>query len=258
MGEMQQNNNKNRSDILLFDASSGISGDMAAAALLDLCEDREFIQTVMAPFESLGYFYLCETVEKSGKTCLNTWVKRSEGILEEDHHTWKEILDVIGTADLSEGARALAVSIYERIAAAETSVHNTAREQLHFHEVGSMASILNVIAFAAAYDHLGITHAYVPCLYEGTGTIQCAHGTMQVPVPAVRALLEESYIPLFIKEEAHGEIMTPTGCACVLSAANELKMPEVYKVIKTGYGAGKRNTGLAGYLKVSLAEIKKD
>ena len=219
MGTMQQENDKNKTRTLIFDASSGISGDMAAAALLDLCEDRTFLHTIMVPLEPLGYSYCYETIVKAGQKCLNTWVEKRDGIEEEDHHTWSEIQKVIDTADLSDRARLLAKSIYERIAEAECTVHNTPKGQLHFHEVGSMASIMNVIAFGAAYDYLGIQQANVTCLYEGTGTVDCAHGTMSVPVPAVKELLSQANMPYEIRKEAHGEIMTPTGCACVLSIA---------------------------------------
>ena len=258
MGAMQQKNNIPETRILIFDASSGVSGDMAAAALLDLCEDPAFIHTVMAPLQPLGYSYCYETVEKAGQKCLNTRVIKKDGIAEEDHHTWNEIQQVIDTADLSDGARALALSVYDRIAEAECKVHNRTRDQIHFHEVGSMASILNVIAFAAAYDHLGIQKAYVHCLYEGTGTVDCAHGTMNVPVPAVKQLLKQAAMPYEIRQEAHGEIMTPTGCACVLSVAASQPLPAGVHAVKTGYGAGKRDTGLAGYLKVTLAEMEQE
>lgn len=255
---MQQKNDRPTMKILIFDASSGVSGDMTAAALLDLCEDKTFLQTVMAPLEPLGYTYCYETVEKAGVKCLNTRVIKKDGIEEEDHHTWSEIQQVIDTADLNDGARALAISVYDRIAEAECAVHGTTKERIHFHEVGSMASIMNVIAFAAAYDHLGIQKAYVPCLYEGNGTVDCAHGTMDVPVPAVKQLLKQADMSYEIREEARGEIMTPTGCACVLSVTTSQSLPAVVYMVKTGYGAGKRDTGLTGYLKVTLAEMEQE
>ena len=156
-------------------------------------------------------------------------------------------------ADVTPAAKALAERIYQRIAKAESAVHGVPISKVHFHEVGSMNAVLNVIAFAAAYDHLGVQGAFVPSFYEGTGTVHCSHGDMQVPVPAVRSLLEQTNVPLTIYEEVNGEILTPTGCACLSEVCVGTAIPEG-SILQKGYGAGKRETGLSGILAVKLLE----
>ena len=237
---------------LIFDASSGVSGDMAAGALISLCHDHAFLAQAMKPFQQLGYTYRIDTVQKSSEICISTTVC-SNGHQESHHHSWSEITDRIQMADVTPAAKALAERIYQRIAKAESAVHGVPISKVHFHEVGSMNAILNVIAFAAAYDHLGVQGAIVPSFYEGTGTVLCSHGEMNVPVPAVRSLLEQTNVPLTIYEEVHGEILTPTGCACLSEVCEGTAIPEG-SILQKGYGAGKRETGLSGILAVKLLE----
>ena len=237
---------------LVFDTSSGVSGDMAAGALLALCDHTGFLADAMEPFHSLGYDYQIHTVQKAGRSCISTVISGSPAP-EAHHHSWNEIMDQIELAHLTPSARDLAVRIYQRIAAAESAVHGVPADRLHFHEVGSMRAVLNVIAFAAAYDHLGIRNTIVPSFYEGTGTVLCSHGVMEVPVPAVCQLLEQTNIPLTILKPINGEILTPTGCACLSEICTGTDLPNGM-TIRSGYGAGKRDTGLSGILEVKCIE----
>ncbi len=116
-----------------------------------------------------------------------------------------------------------------------------------------MDSIVDVIAFAVSYDNLRIKECYIPCLYEGRGTVRCQHGIIPVPVPAVVNILTESGLPLQIVN-VEGEIMTPTGAAIASAIACGKPLAEGFRIRQSGYGAGKRETGLSGMLRAMLIE----
>ena len=155
------------------------------------------------------------------------------------HRGLNEIRDIIGKGDLTEGARTLALRIFDIIAEAESKAHGVDVSELHFHEVGAVDSIVDVVAAAVCADNLGIDRVTVTGLTEGTGTVRCAHGIMPVPVPATANIAAAHHLPLRISDRP-AELITPTGAAIAAALMTDSRLPEAFTVKAVGIGAGKR------------------
>lgn len=160
----------------------------------------------------------------------------------EHHHHGRhlaEILDIIDATDMTDSAKALAGKMFHIVAEAESLAHHMPLEEVHFHEVGAIDSIVDIIAAAVTFDSLGITDVIIPCLTEGRGTVRCQHGVLPVPVPATMNIIEAYDMPLTIME-AKGEYVTPTGAAIAAAICTTHQLPKAFRIVRTGLGAGKR------------------
>ena len=167
------------------------------------------------------------------------------------HRGMKEIRQIIEASKMTDGARKTALAIFGILAEAEAKAHNVPVEEVHFHEVGAVDSIVDILSVAVCLDNLGITEVIVPVLYEGTGTIRCQHGILPVPVPAVTNIVQQCGLELKIIPVS-GELVTPTGAAIVAAVRTSCKLPENFTIEKTGMGAGKRNYECPGILRAML------
>lgn len=161
---------------------------------------------------------------------------------EHHHHHGRhlaEILDIIDATDMTDSAKALAGKMFHIVAEAESLAHHMPLEEVHFHEVGAIDSIVDIIAAAVTFDSLGITDVIIPCLTEGRGTVRCQHGVLPVPVPATMNIIEAYDMPLTIME-AKGEYVTPTGAAIAAAICTTHQLPKAFRIVGTGLGAGKR------------------
>ena len=163
---------------------------------------------------------------------------------EHEHHQHHgrhlaEILDIIDATDMTDSAKALAGKMFHIVAEAESLAHHMPLEEVHFHEVGAIDSIVDIIAAAVTFDSLGITDVIIPCLTEGRGTVRCQHGVLPVPVPATMNIIEAYDMPLTIME-AKGEYVTPTGAAIAAAICTTHQLPKAFRIVRTGLGAGKR------------------
>ena len=159
------------------------------------------------------------------------------------HHEHRHLADVeavIDGTDMTESARKLAKKIFRIVAEAESKAHNLPIEEVHFHEVGAIDSIVDIIAAAVCFESLGITDVIVPKLSEGTGSVRCQHGVLPVPVPATLNIVTACHMPLEIME-AKGEYVTPTGAAIAAALCTSHSLPASFTIVKTGLGAGKRD-----------------
>ena len=150
-----------------------------------------------------------------------------------------EILDIIEATDMTDSAKALAGKMFHIVAEAESLAHHMPLEEVHFHEVGAIDSIVDIIAAAVTFDSLGVTDVIIPCLTEGRGTVRCQHGVLPVPVPATMNIIEAYDMPLTIME-AKGEYVTPTGAAIAAAICTTHQLPKAFRIVRTGLGAGKR------------------
>ena len=150
-----------------------------------------------------------------------------------------EILGIIDATDMTDSAKALAGKMFHIVAEAESLAHHMPLEEVHFHEVGAIDSIVDIIAAAVTFDSLGITDVIIPCLTEGRGTVRCQHGVLPVPVPATMNIIEAYDMPLTIME-AKGEYVTPTGAAIAAAICTTHQLPKAFRIVATGLGAGKR------------------
>ena len=173
------------------------------------------------------------------------------------HRSLGDVIDIINSAELSDGARSLAIKVFTIVAEAESAVHGRSIEEVHFHEVGAIDSIVDIIAAAVCYDDIvtskGVTGTIITKLVDGTGTVRCQHGVLPVPVPAVLKIAEQTGVPLAI-ENRKGEYVTPTGAAFAAAVQTDNKLPEGFKVVKTGLGAGKREHVVPGIVRAILIE----
>jgi pyridinium-3,5-bisthiocarboxylic acid mononucleotide nickel chelatase len=173
------------------------------------------------------------------------------------HRHLNEINQIIDGGNLTAGANALAKKIFRIIAEAESKAHNLPMDEVGFHEVGAVDSIVDIVAFAVCFDNLAIDSVFVPKLYEGTGVVRCQHGLLPVPVPAVVNILEGAGIPLEIIPYA-GEFVTPTGAAIVKAIRTGGKPESGFTILRTGMGAGKRKTVRANILRGMLLSDMND
>lgn len=150
-----------------------------------------------------------------------------------------EILGIIEEAAITEHAKDLASRIFSIIGEAEAKAHGVELNQVHFHEVGAIDSIVDIVAVAVCLDNLEITEVIVPALYEGRGFVRCQHGLIPIPVPAVTHIAASHDLHLHITE-TDGELITPTGAAIVAAIKTADKLPKKFAIEKTGIGAGKR------------------
>lgn len=169
------------------------------------------------------------------------------------HRSLPDILQIIEAGELTPGAKALAERIFTILAQAEAQAHGVALEQVHFHEVGAVDSIVDIVAAAVCLDNLGITEAVVPVLNEGSGFVRCQHGLLPVPVPATLNIAAGQGLNLHILP-VEGELVTPTGAAIAAAVKTEDALPERFRVVKTGYGAGKRHYSIPSLLRAMLIE----
>ena len=176
-----------------------------------------------------------------------------EGVHAHEHRGLPEIKAIIHNSRITPRAKAIADKIFTVLAEAEAKAHGTAIEEVHFHEVGAVDSIVDVIAAAICLDNLNITEVIVPELYEGRGTVRCQHGIIPIPVPAVVNIVEQYGISMHMTE-TKAELVTPTGAAIVAAVRTSSGLPERYKIGRIGMGAGKRDYGRASVLRGMLIE----
>lgn len=169
------------------------------------------------------------------------------------HRGLPEIMEIIDRAEITARAREIAVRIFRILAEAEAKAHGVDLEQVHFHEVGAVDSIVDIVAAAVCLDNLDITEVIVPFVCEGRGTVRCQHGILPVPVPAVVNIMEAYKLPVRLTE-VEGELVTPTGAAVLAAIGTGQKLPEQFVIRKVGIGAGKRSYERPSLLRAMLIE----
>ncbi|MGN0332267.1 MAG: nickel pincer cofactor biosynthesis protein LarC [Lachnospiraceae bacterium] len=170
-----------------------------------------------------------------------------------EHRGLHEVLEIIRSSEMKTGAKKIAEEIFYVLAEAEAKAHGSTIDQVHFHEVGAVDSIVDIAAAAICLDNLAVSEVIVPELYEGKGTVRCAHGILPVPVPAVMNIASAHGITLHLTN-TEAELVTPTGAAIVAAVCTTKKLPKEYRVIASGMGAGKRDYGRASILRAMLIE----
>lgn len=170
-----------------------------------------------------------------------------------EHRNLSDVLKIIDGTKLTDRARSLAHKIFTIIAQAESKAHGLPLEEVHFHEVGALDSIVDVIALAVCFDNLSPDHVYVPYLCEGSGTIRCQHGILPIPVPAVADIVSKHSIPLQMIPD-RGEFVTPTGAAFIAAVMTDIALPKNFIIKKIGLGAGKRAYSRTNILRAMIIE----
>lgn len=259
---------------LYVECTSGISGDMFTASLLDLGASEEILQKALNSLSVQGFQIEITRVKKSGlDACdfnvildkehenhdydMNYLYGKTKGKhhheISHEHRNLAEIIEIIEGSDITKRAKMTAVHIFEILAEAEARVHGTTMEQVHFHEVGAVDSIVDIVSAAVCLDNLDIGEVIVTELYEGKGEVRCQHGVLPIPVPAVTEIVRKHRIPMHIME-VKGEFVTPTGAAIMAAVRTKSELPKRFLIQKTGLGAGKREHEKSGILRTMFIE----
>lgn len=219
---------------LYFDCFAGASGDMILGAMVSAGVDSELLKTQLALLDVQGYQISFEQVDRSG---ISATYARVEVTPEHAHRHLRDILKIIDHSRLPETVKARAAKVFTRLAEAEAKIHNTSIDKVHFHEVGALDAIIDIVGAAICFDLLGIERFVSSPLHVGSGLVEMEHGRFPVPPPAVAELLRDA--PVY-SSEIKGELVTPTGAAIISTVATAYGPMPSMKLESSGYGAGTR------------------
>ena len=238
------------SKIAYFDCCSGISGDMVLGALIDCGLDIKMLRKELAKLDLKDYAVSAAKDERHHIVGTNLSVRFKES---KHHRTFKDIKTLISRSRLSQRVKDLSISIFANLAKAEAKIHGCKPDDVHFHEVGAIDSIVDIVGTAIGVEHLGIEKVYASPLPLGTGWVNTSHGRMPVPAPATLELL--TGVPT-AKSFVRAELTTPTGAAIIKTLAENFgSMPEM-KIAKTGYGIGDKDfKEIPNILRINLGEV---
>jgi uncharacterized protein (TIGR00299 family) protein len=219
---------------LYFDCFAGASGDMILGALVAAGVEPEILKQQLALLGVDGYSIDFDKVDRSGITATYARVETRH---EHTHRHLSDILKIIYESKLSGGVKERAAKIFSRLAEAEARVHNVPVDQIHFHEVGALDAIIDVVGAAICFELLGIERFASSPFHVGSGTVDMDHGRFPVPPPAVAELLKGAP---FYSTEIVGELVTPTGAAIITTVCDEYGPMPPMTLREIGYGAGTR------------------
>ncbi|MCF7935665.1 MAG: LarC family nickel insertion protein [Synergistales bacterium] len=233
--------------VLYLNCFSGISGDMVLGALLDILGERE-LQPFLEGLALEGYGVTVRQAKKAGIAGLDVQVHAEEA---HPHRGLRDVLDILEQSELSPFVQEKAGAAFRLMADAEGVVHGMPPEEVHFHEVGAVDSIVDIVGACALMEALQPAAVVASAVNVGSGTVHCAHGEFPVPAPATLKLLEG--IPVYARGEAM-ERTTPTGAVLLRTFADRYGLLPRGVVAATGYGLGDRDSDLPNLLQGVLLE----
>ena len=243
---------------LYFDCLSGISGDMTLAALIHLGADLDKIRKELMTLDIGPFDIIPHEASASGISGIDLEVKIPPEEEAHVHRTFAFIRDMITRSGLSHGAKSAAIDIFSVIGRAEAAVHGKPLDEVTFHEVGAVDSIIDIVGTAVAIDLLGSPKIFCGPVHDGGGFVNCRHGQIPVPVPAVVEMLPGSGIPIIIESDVATEMVTPTGFGILAGLSAEFRRDMGLIIEKSGYGFGKRKTKEFNALRIILGEEYND
>src|SRR5512133_2391412 len=250
--------------ILYYDCFAGISGDMHLGAMIDLGVDPDFLRKELQKLPVHGYELKAGKDMRKGITGIRVQVVIDEnhshmhthhhehGSGDHHHHnSYADIGEMIRNSSLNEKVKDLSLAIFEKIAVAEAKIHNKPVDDIHFHEVGAIDSIVDIVGAAICLDYLSPDEIRCSTIELGGGTVHCSHGIYPVPAPATAEIVKN--IPVR-KGTVDYEATTPTGAAIVATCANSFTDKTNFRIIRTAYGIGTRDGSIPNVLRVFLCE----
>lgn len=216
-----------------FDCASGASGDMILGALVDAGAHRDAVQGALEALDLPGWTLTFEDVRRGPQRALKANVSADTT---STHRHLSDIRSILARATLDQRTTELATRVFERLAAAEARVHGTSIEEVHFHEVGALDAIVDVVGCAAALLSLEPEQVLVSVIDVGTGTVSTSHGLLAVPGPAIAEMISG----FTVTQRGEGELLTPTGAAFLAEVATSSPHLPPMELETTGYGAGDR------------------
>src|SRR5678815_6031474 len=253
---------------LYFDCFSGISGDMTIGALLDLGLDLEYLRSELQKLPVDGYRIRSSRVVRANLSAMkfDVDIDGDTGQTQDEHshahpHVGQhrkasEILAMIGSSALNANSKRIATSIFTKLAISEGRVHHVSPEDVEFHEVGAIDSIVDTVGTAIGFDALGVDRFVCSPINVGSGFIHCQHGIYPVPAPATADLLRNATI---YSKHATTELVTPTGAAILAAVVNEFSILPGVAIERIGYGAGtKQFQDFPNCLRLLVCSDRKD
>ncbi|GAG96806.1 unnamed protein product, partial [marine sediment metagenome] len=234
-----------------FDCFSGISGDMVLGALVDLGWPVKNLERELDKLDLFDYQIEAKKVAKRG--ILSTQIKISARE-EKKERTLEDILSILDKSTLEEKVKERSRAIFTKLASVEAKIHGKIPQKIHFHELGGLDTIIDVVGAVAGMNYLGVEKAYSSPLPLGKGFVKCSHGILPVPAPATLELLKE--VPVY-GSDIEAELVTPTGAAIISSLAENFGEMPPMKIEHIGYGAGQRDLPISNLLRVSIGVIRK-
>jgi pyridinium-3,5-bisthiocarboxylic acid mononucleotide nickel chelatase len=239
-------------NILYYDCFSGISGDMNLGAMIDLGVAEEYLRSELDKLNLDGWKLITEKDQRHGIFGTKVTVQLTRH--EHSHRHLADIEKIIRESTLDENTKNLSLKIFMKVAEAEASVHKIAIEKVHFHEVGAIDSIIDIVGAAICFCKLRPDAVYVSPVELGSGFVKCDHGTLPVPAPATSEIIKG--IPA-TKGGVSFEATTPTGAAIIAALGTSFNPSSPIRIKKTGYGIGhKENPSSPNILRVFLAEAE--
>jgi uncharacterized protein (TIGR00299 family) protein len=234
--------------IAYLDCFSGISGNMVLGALLDAGLELERLEAELARLPISGYQLKVEAVKRRGIRGTHVEVEISEQGVERHLHHVEEIIE---GSDLPDEVKQRGLAIFRHLAQVEAKMHGAPVESIHFHEVGAVDAIVDVMGAAIGLWLLGVQKVYASPVHVGRGTVECAHGVLPVPAPATLELLRD--VPIYGRD-VDAELVTPTGAAILTTVTESFGRAPAMRVKQIGYGAGTRELDIPNLLRLSLGE----
>jgi hypothetical protein len=236
--------------ILYYDCFAGISGDMNLGALLDLGVDANYLKTELEKLNIEGFHLEIKQDQRRGisGTKADVVIENPDN---EKHRHLRHVEEIVNNSSLPEHVKQNSLKIFNLVAEAEAKVHNIPKERVHFHEVGALDSIADIVGAAICLDYLKVDKVMSSSIQLGGGTVKCAHGIMPVPAPATALIVEN--IPVKSGLVNH-EATTPTGAAILVAMVDEFTDNIDFQITKTAYGIGNRDSEVPNVLRVFLAE----
>ncbi|CDZ75730.1 hypothetical protein ING2D1G_1594 [Peptoniphilus sp. ING2-D1G] len=238
---------------LYINCENGISGDMLVASLLDLSLDFSTFKNQLNKLNLSSFRIEKRNIHKNGKSICdyNVVLENSDNL---KNINIFDILEIINKSELSDKVKSLSKKIFKIAAEAGSHAHKLDIKEFFFHEKGVADSFADIVGFAICVDLLEIEEVFFSKIYDGSGFIDIRGKTLPLPVPAVKYLADKYKLNL-IKTSIQGELVTPTGASIVVATKSKRKLPQNYKILKSGFGNGKRNYNPEAILKSTLLEI---
>ena len=248
--------------ILYFDCSSGISGNMTLGALIEIIGDKDYLIKELEKLNIDGYKIEISKKVKNGitGTYVDVILNSEHNEHHEHHHEHRNLNDVnkiIENSSLNDEVKDLAKRIFLRVAKAESKVHNKPLNEVHFHEVGAIDSIIDIVGTAILINKINPDKIISSVVNDGYGFIECAHGIMSVPVPATSEIFANSNVR-FRQIDIDTELVTPTGAAIIAELSTEFTTLPAIVTEKIGWGTGSKDLKIPNVLKVYYGEIKEE
>ena len=238
--------------IAYFDCFSGISGDMTLGALVDAGVSVDYLRAELAKLPVGGYTLSADKFQSKGLQGTRVSVDLDPNA-DQPHRHLSDIVAIIDGSTLGPEVKAKAKAVFRTLAEAEAHVHGTDVEHVHFHEVGAVDAIVDVVGSVVGLERLGVTKVYASALPTGSGTVMTAHGLLPVPAPATLEILTRAKAPLR-PLDAKAELVTPTGAA-ILATLAEFRLPPL-ALRRIGHGFGRKELPWANCLRLWLGEAE--